>query len=196
MRSYWACVPTNFTQTMPARYCISTTRRYLLPPTLNTTRWLPQMLAFAYWSLTSCGDRHVALTASSYQLCSGPRASPQRGRSQNFFKLLLAITLIDASISHFGRSSNSACPDLAWQSAMDAHRSSLRHSSLLKRWRNATANAERLMGTRQREPYGDYYCTEKQFLASAPKWPVSNGRSDPPKPADGVHANASNKVWA
>jgi hypothetical protein len=34
---------------------ISTTSRYLLPPTLNTTRLLPQMLALAYWSLTSCG---------------------------------------------------------------------------------------------------------------------------------------------
>ena len=41
-------VPTNFTQTMPAWYCTSTTSRYLLPPTLNTTRLLPQMLAVAY----------------------------------------------------------------------------------------------------------------------------------------------------
>jgi len=89
MRSYWACVPTNFTQTIPARYCISTTRRYLLPPTLNTTRLLPQMLAFAYWSLMSCGDRHAALTASSYQLCSGPRAALQPGRSQKILETAL-----------------------------------------------------------------------------------------------------------
>jgi hypothetical protein len=38
---------------MPAWYWISTTSRYLLPPTLNTTRLLPQMLALAYWSLMS-----------------------------------------------------------------------------------------------------------------------------------------------
>ena len=38
----------NFTQAISARYCISTIRRYLLPPTLNTTRLLPQMLALAY----------------------------------------------------------------------------------------------------------------------------------------------------
>ena len=37
----------NFTQTIPAWYCTSTTSRYLLPPTLNTTRLLPQMLALA-----------------------------------------------------------------------------------------------------------------------------------------------------
>ena len=36
---------------MLAWYWISTTSRYLLPPTLNTTRLLPQMLALAYWSL-------------------------------------------------------------------------------------------------------------------------------------------------
>jgi len=66
---------------MPAWYWISTTSRYLLPPTLNTTRLLPQMLAPAYWSLMSCGVRHAALTASTYQLCSGPRASARPGRS-------------------------------------------------------------------------------------------------------------------
>lgn len=76
---------------MPARYCISTTSRYLLPPMLNTTRLFPQMLALAYWTLISCGEVQVALAASSYQLCNGPRASPQPGRFQNFFKLLLAI---------------------------------------------------------------------------------------------------------
>src|SRR6266403_5323645 len=42
----------------------------------------------------SCGLRQFALSASSYQLCSGPRALEQPGRSQNFFRLLLAITLI------------------------------------------------------------------------------------------------------
>jgi hypothetical protein len=53
--------------------------------------------------LMSCGLRHFALRASSYQLWSGPRASAQPGRSQNFFRLLLAITLIAiSSISHFG----------------------------------------------------------------------------------------------
>jgi hypothetical protein len=31
IRSYWAWVPTNFTHTIPALYCISTTNRYLLP---------------------------------------------------------------------------------------------------------------------------------------------------------------------
>jgi len=103
MRSYCACVPTNFTQTIPAWYCTSTTGRYLLPPTLNTARLLPQMLALANWSFMSCGVRHSALSASSYQLCSGPRESAQPGRSQNFFRLLLAMTLITASISRFGR---------------------------------------------------------------------------------------------
>ena len=106
MRSYWAWVPTNFTQTIPARYCNSTTSRYLLPAMLNTTRLLPQMLALAYWSLTSCGDAQGALTASSYQLCSGPRASEQPGRSPNFFRLLLAMTHIVLSISHFGSGVN------------------------------------------------------------------------------------------
>jgi hypothetical protein len=43
----------------------------------------------------SCGLRHFALRASSYQLWSGLLASAQPGRSQNFFRLLLAITLID-----------------------------------------------------------------------------------------------------
>src|SRR5271166_3679710 len=42
----------------------------------------------------SCGLRHFAFRASSYQLCSGPRASAQPGRSQNFVRELLAITLI------------------------------------------------------------------------------------------------------
>ncbi len=73
---------------------------------VNTTRLLPQMLAFAYWSLTSCCDAQVALMAPSYQLCSGPRASPQPGRSQNFFRLLLATTLIRTGFSHFGSSVN------------------------------------------------------------------------------------------
>jgi len=68
MRSYCACVPTNFTHTMPAWYCTSTTSRYLFPPALKTTRLLPQMLALAYWSLLSCGLRQVALIASAYQL--------------------------------------------------------------------------------------------------------------------------------
>lgn len=68
MRSYCACVPTNFTHTMPAWYCTSTTNRYLLPPSLNTTWLLPQMLAPAYRSLMSCGLRQVALSASAYQL--------------------------------------------------------------------------------------------------------------------------------
>jgi hypothetical protein len=53
------------------------------------------MLALANWSLMSCGLRHFALRASSYQLWSGLLASAQPGRSQNFFRLLLAITLID-----------------------------------------------------------------------------------------------------
>jgi hypothetical protein len=90
MWSYWAWVATNFTQAMPARHCVCTTSRYWLPPMLNTTRLLPQMLALAYWSLTSCGETQFALTASSYLLCSGPRAAAQPGRSQNFFRLLLA----------------------------------------------------------------------------------------------------------
>jgi hypothetical protein len=38
---------------MPDWYCTSTTKRYLFPPTLNTTRLFPQMLALAYWSLMS-----------------------------------------------------------------------------------------------------------------------------------------------
>jgi hypothetical protein len=75
MRSYCACVPANFTHTMPAWYCTSSTSRYLLPPMLNTTRLLPQMLALAFWPLISGGARQVALIASAYQLCSGPRAS-------------------------------------------------------------------------------------------------------------------------
>lgn len=33
----------DFTRAMPARYCTSTTRRYLLPPTLDTTRLFAQM---------------------------------------------------------------------------------------------------------------------------------------------------------
>jgi hypothetical protein len=74
----------------------------LLPPTLNTTRLLPQMLALAYWCLMSCGVRQVALTASTYQLCSGPLASAHPGRSQNLCRLLFAMTLIGDSISHFG----------------------------------------------------------------------------------------------
>jgi len=53
---------------MPAWYCTSTTNRYLLPPSLNTTWLLPQMLAPAYRSLMSCGLRQVALSASAYQL--------------------------------------------------------------------------------------------------------------------------------
>lgn len=61
MRSYCACVPKNFTHTMPARYCTSTTSRSLLPPMLNTTRLLPQMLALAYWSLMSCGLQNGGL---------------------------------------------------------------------------------------------------------------------------------------
>ena len=79
MRSYWAWVPTNFTQTIPAWYCISTNSLYLLPPTLNTTRLLPQMLA-----------------------CE----TDQTDQSQNFFKLLFAITRIGSSISRFGRCVN------------------------------------------------------------------------------------------
>jgi len=39
-----------------ARFCISTTSRYLSPPMLNTTRLLLQMLALAYWPLTSYAD--------------------------------------------------------------------------------------------------------------------------------------------
>ena len=91
---------------MPAWYCTSTTSRYLLPPMLNTTRLLPQMLALAYWSLMSCGLRQVALIASAYQLCSGHRASAQPGRSQNFCRLLLAMILTAGSISQFGRNGN------------------------------------------------------------------------------------------
>jgi len=54
----------------------------------------------------SCGLRQVALIASAYQLCSGPRASAQPGRSQNFCRLLLAMILTADSISQFGRSGN------------------------------------------------------------------------------------------
>ena len=87
---------------MPAWYWISTTSRYLLPPTLNTTRLLPQMLALAYWSLMSWGMCHVALTTSTNQLCNGPRASAHPGRSQNLYRLLFAKPLIDLGISRFG----------------------------------------------------------------------------------------------
>jgi hypothetical protein len=38
---------TASSRNFPAWYCTSTTSRYLLPPTLNTTRLLPQMLALA-----------------------------------------------------------------------------------------------------------------------------------------------------
>ena len=68
MRSYSAWVPTNFTHAMPARYCISTTRRYLLPPMLNTTRCRPTTLAVAKYDLTECGDVHLPRNASSCQL--------------------------------------------------------------------------------------------------------------------------------
>ena len=66
------------------------------------------MLALAYWSLMSCGLRQVALIASAYQLCSGPRASAQPGRSQNLCRLLLAMTLTADSVSQFGRNGKSA----------------------------------------------------------------------------------------
>jgi hypothetical protein len=72
----------------PAWHWISTTSRYSLSQTLNTTRLSPQILALAHWSLTSCGWHQVALMASTHQLCSGPRASPQPGRSQNLRRLL------------------------------------------------------------------------------------------------------------
>jgi hypothetical protein len=55
----------------------------------------------------SCGLRHFALRASSYQLWSGPRASAQPGRSQNLFKLLLAITIIDQQYLPFWEIYNS-----------------------------------------------------------------------------------------
>jgi hypothetical protein len=90
---------------MPVWYCTSTASRYLFPPTLNTTRLLPQTLALAYWSLMSCGLRQLALIASAYQL-SGPRASAQPGRSQNFYRLRLAMTPTGGSISHDGRTCN------------------------------------------------------------------------------------------
>src|SRR5277367_4992607 len=45
MRSYCTCVPMNFTQTIPAWYCTSTTSLYLLPPTLNTTTWSTYLAA-------------------------------------------------------------------------------------------------------------------------------------------------------
>jgi hypothetical protein len=98
---------------MPARCCTSTTSRYLLPPTLNTWRLLPQMLAPANRFLMSFCVRHFAVSASSCQLRNGPRASAQPGRFQNFFRLLLAKTLIKTGISRFGRSVNERNTDAA-----------------------------------------------------------------------------------
>ncbi len=50
----------------------------------------------------SCGVGQVALIASTYQLCSGPRASAQPGRSQNFCRVLLAMILLYAGAAAVG----------------------------------------------------------------------------------------------
>src|SRR5450830_1036163 len=95
--SYRAWVPTNFTQTIPARYCISTTRRYLLPAILNTTRLLPHMLALLYCSFMFCGVFQLALIASSNQLCKAPFESAHSGGLQNLTSVLFATTCIRKS---------------------------------------------------------------------------------------------------
>ena len=54
---------------------IATTRRYLLPLVLNTTRFSPTMLAFALTRLISADERQSAFRASWYHArkgCSEP----------------------------------------------------------------------------------------------------------------------------
>ena len=92
--SYSACVPINFTQTMPTWYWISATNLYLFPPILKTTLLLPQILALPNWFLISCGDCHSAFIVMSYQASNGACASSQPGFSQNVLIVRFAITRI------------------------------------------------------------------------------------------------------
>ena len=67
--SYSACEPAQTTTTVDVLYATVTSSRYKLPFTLNMTLLPLKKLAEEYRSLMSCGDFHVASSASDNQ-CS------------------------------------------------------------------------------------------------------------------------------
>jgi len=93
IRSYWAWLPTNLMKSILAVYLMATTRRYLFPPMLKTTRELPTKLAFLCCRLMSAGVAQSAFDASANHARRGASESWWAGASQNSRRVRRAMIL-------------------------------------------------------------------------------------------------------
>src|SRR3989338_1511818 len=96
----------NLTKTIPKSYRTTTTKRYLLPQILKTTRSFPTRLALRYCALISWGPFQRAFFASVYQARNACSESLPSGRSQNSLNLLTEITLTGGIMTYTSHNGN------------------------------------------------------------------------------------------